>query len=353
MINNFNQKTKFFGDRASNASLTIACSLFLGAATVNIDSASAQTKYSRFADYCLNFYELPEATQITVRALIGAAWEDTVDTDECYATEERLSNIKGKELQLNAIHPDSITDLTPLTTIDRSITGLRLNVREAKDLTPLASFPNLELLVMEDGIVEDISPLSSLTQLKELSLKDNLISDLSPLSSLSNLEKLNLSGQAVYGKGVRDISPLSSLSNLRELNLSLNNIADVSPLSSLTRLERLNLNDNKITDISSLAPLSSLTYLTLGSNYIPSENRVCPIDVASVCEFGEQDIASGSNTVENEQPARQQTNTQPNHTEKTPDSIPNDDTTNEPTQNDNAVEEMIREAPKEILDGLF
>ena len=334
--------------------------MLLGIGGVAIESVSAQTKYNRFADYCLNFYELPEETKVVVQDLISAEaeyWVNVVDTDKCYAAEQELTNIKDKKLQLTIVEPDLILDLTPLTTIDQSITEIRANLPDVKDISPLAGFTNLELLEIKASNIKDITPLSSLTNLRELDLRGNLISDLSPLSSLTNLETLDLGGQGQGSpESLRELSPLSSLSSLRELRLSSNNIADVSPLSSLTRLERLHLQANQITDISSLSSLSSLTQLWLGGNYIAPENRVCPIDVVTACDFGSQrPIAENTDIDDIEQARPPQNGTQPNTTNRPQNSLPNNDRGNqpEPTDNNDIIEETIKDASEGVLDSIF
>ena len=359
-MNNLNRKI-ISCKTLHNTSLAIACSMLLGTGGVAIESVSAQTKYNRFADYCLNFYELPEETKVVVQNLISAEveyWVNVVDTDKCYAAEQELTNIEDKKLQLSIVEPDLILDLTPLTTIDQSITEIRANLQHVRDITPLAGFTNLELLEIETSNIKDISPLSSLTNIRELDLRGNLISDLSPLSSLTNLETLDLTKQGQGSpESLRELSPLSSLSSLRELKLSSNNIADVSPLSSLTRLEILHLRGNQITDISSLSSLSSLTQLWLGGNYIAPENRVCPIDVVTVCNFGSQrPIAKNTNVDDNSQQALPpQNGTQPNTNNRSQNPPPNNDSGNqpEPTENNDIIEETIKDASEGVLDSIF
>lgn len=381
IINNLSCRLKPIANRA------IISSLFLGLGFLAIKTASAQPTYNRFADYCLNYDRLPEATKATVRALaaktiIDESWDTIIGTDKCYKSEEELLNIKDKTFHVDTTL-GKISDLTPLTTIDPNIVEIYLPDEEIQDLRPLAAFPNLERLNLERNHISDLSGLSSLTKLKELNLNYNLISDLSPLSSLTNLEKLNLYNQAsaesywqgveagVEGdntnlprfddsisqdrdleKGLSDISPLASMTGLRELHLSSNKISDVSPLASLIRLETLHLIDNEITDISSLGTMSSLVILNAGKNYIPPEKRVCPIDVESVCDFSEQKTAAIENDVNSEQTAQpSSTPESQNYPTEIEDRPSRDNNTTNPIEEE--VRETIREVPGKVFDSLF
>lgn len=403
LLKGLNERSKPFANQA------IICSLLLGLGFIAAKNADAQPTYNRFADYCLNYDRLPEATKVTVRVLAdqsmnGENWDTIIGTDKCYQAEQGLLNIQDRKLHAT-VSLGTISDLTPLTTIDKNINDIYLPGHEIQDLRPLAAFPNLETLNLEKNLISDLTGLSSLNNLKELNLQHNLISDLSPLSSLTNLAKLNLYYQASaesYWQGVEagvkgdntnlprfddfisqdrslegnlsDISPLASMSGLREVYLGTNKISDVSPLASLTRLEMLYLDDNEITDVSSLGTMSSLVNLDLRRNYIPPEKRVCPIDVESVCDFSEQETAvnSSEDTVNTERTTQPQLNqnssvSQPqpqNPSSNSPDNSQESnpiESENRPTQQGNdtrnrveeEVRETIRDAPEKVFDSLF
>lgn len=385
ILNNLKCRLKIDFNRA------IVSSLFLGLGFLAIKTANAQPSYNRFADYCLNYDQLPEATKVTVRILANRSindetWDTIIGTDRCYQAEQELLNIEDRKFHATT-GLGTVSDLTPLTTIDRNIVEIYLPGQEIQDLRPLAVFTNLERLNLERNPISDLTGLSSLTKLKELNLNYNLISDLSPLSSLTNLEKLSLYSQEsaeIYWQAseeerqyplesnLRDITPLASMTGLRELLLGSNKIGDVSPLASLTRLEKLDLSNNEITDVSSLETMSSLVKLYVGKNYVPPENRICPIDIESVCDFSEQRTAANSaedavNTEQTAEPVdRNSSRSQSQPPNAPPSDAPNESNTYPPTSEDrptqdngttNRVEEevreTIREAPGKVLDSLF
>lgn len=181
------------------------------------------TKFTTFAQWCVNKADLPVETQRTVNAILGR-----FNTKDCNQAQKKLS---------------------ALTKFDLSNTGI-------SDLSPLSGQKNLTALSLAGNKISDLSPISGLTKLKGISLMGNQVSDLRPLSNLSNLAVLYLSWNKV-----RDVTPLSRLNSLTNLLLEGNQIRDASPLSSLT----------------------NLTILSLKSN--PLRNKSCPVQAKLPCSI--------------------------------------------------------------------
>ena len=148
-----------------------------------------------FADWCREKASLSPETKHTVEVLLEKA-----GTTECEAADRQLS----------------------------SLTELKLDGNQIRDIKPLASLPHLTDLNLENNQIKDIKPLASLTHLTDLNLDKNQIKDIKPLASLTNLTRLYLTNNQIS-----DIKPLASLTNLTRLDLDGNQIKDIKPLASL------------------------------------------------------------------------------------------------------------------------
>lgn len=123
--------------------------------------------------------------------------------------------------------------------------SLSLRHLRAKDLTCLASFPQLENLdVWQSESVQSLKGIDSLQHLKWLSLMElGPLPSLEPLICLSKLAELSLSGgvwkfQQLEG----DFAPVAALKSLRRLSItSFRGPTDVSPLLGLPLLEDLHI----------------------------------------------------------------------------------------------------------------
>jgi internalin A len=142
-----------------------------------------------FADWCREKASLSPETKHTVEVLLEKA-----GTTECEAADQQLS----------------------------SLTELKLDGNQIRDIKPLASLPHLTDLNLENNQIKDIKPLASLTHLTDLNLDKNQIKDIKPLASLTNLTGLYLTNNQIS-----DIKPLASLTNLTVLNLDGNQIKDI------------------------------------------------------------------------------------------------------------------------------
>ena len=156
----------------------------------------------------------------------------------------------------------NIRDLTGLE-FASSLTSLILDDNLISDISPLADLTKLTLLDLEGNLISDISPLARLIKLTRLGIERNSISDISPLAGLINLTWIHLQSNLIS-----DVSTLMHLIKLTELHLSDNLISDLSPLTGLTKLRWLHLQENSISNISPLAGLVQLAHLRLDRNPI-------------------------------------------------------------------------------------
>ncbi len=193
-----------------------------------------------------------------------------------------LKNLKNLK-SLSLVEIKELRDITPIAGLTQ-LTNLDLDTIHIDDLAPLAELKNLTKLNLNDNYITDISALSELTNLTVLRLYHNLVKDISPLEGLTNLTYLLLHGSindisalsgmtkldtlTLYANYITDITPLADLTNLTELRLEDNQISDITPLADLTNLTELRLEDNQISDITPLADLTNLTTLRLHNNQI-------------------------------------------------------------------------------------
>ena len=210
------------------------------------------------------------------------------------AIEDALGKVSGL--------PITTEDMTTMTSIKangtdiRDLTGLQFATElefvefrdnAISDLSPFAGLTKIVLIGISGNLISDLSPLSELIELRHLSMHNNPeITDLSPLKGLTNLDYISLVGSSK----ISDISPLAGLTNLKTIVIWGSPISDLSPLSGLTKLEGLDicgakdpdisvvgkltwlkglyLNENGISDISPLRNLKGLTHLSLAGNKI-------------------------------------------------------------------------------------
>ena len=260
------QKTNNKKPKGSGFALLIALSFAMGLYPWSLAAAEESAAFSSFAEWCLNRETLPSDAEHTVEVLLRLT-----GTNDCAASEEKLSNLTGLSLSNNRI-----SNLSPLSSL-KNVTSLSLSKNEIIDIAPVAALKNLTWLNLSQNQISDLTPLSKLKNLTSLSLSNNQISDLTPLKSLKELNWLSLSQNQIA-----DIKPLSKLKNLTSLNLNHNQISDISQLQSLENLTKLHLRDNQIADIEPLSSLKNLTYLELQDN--PLASYSCPLD-PYICNF--------------------------------------------------------------------
>lgn len=123
-------------------------------------------------------------------------------------------------------------------TEDRFIGGYRLHV---KDLTPLASVGNIEVLYLSNTLVNNLVPLSKTTTLRELYVNGTQIDSLAPLARLLGLQVLYASNTSVS-----DVSPLANMHQLRGLHLHSTLVSDLTPIVGLRELQWLHVGDAEL-----------------------------------------------------------------------------------------------------------
>ena len=139
---------------------------------------------------------------------------------------------------------------------NRKVTGLVLQAKEIKDITPLQALPGLEQLVLKGTGVTDLSALNGLT-LRELQIGRTGVADLSPLRGMP-LVALNCGGTVVD-----DLSPLSGM-RLRSLSVNGTAVRDLTPLQGMP----LAYLDCSVTPVTDLSPIAQCPLVEL----------VCPFD---------------------------------------------------------------------------
>lgn len=186
-----------------------------------------------------------------------------------------MLGIQGRDITL--------ADTYAVTTLD--FTQAEGGGQKFKDITPLASFVNLEeLRLIGNGIknigslvglnrlqrlqldfqaIADIGALAGMPLLDYVSIKENKIASIESLSGNEHLRCLDLTGNKI-----KDITPLATCGNLQDLYISSNQIADLTPLTQRMGLTTLHLVNNKIKDVAPLSGLTNLRGLMLGGNKI-------------------------------------------------------------------------------------
>jgi len=97
--------------------------------------------------------------------------------------------------------------------------ALDLGHNSLTDISFIANFPRLRVLILADNRISDISVVSQLKELEYVELFLNPITDASPLAELPKLQDLNL-----CCTGVRNVDPLLGMTTLRRLWLAHNGI---------------------------------------------------------------------------------------------------------------------------------
>lgn len=197
------------------------------------------------------------------------------------STDARLSGLNIlkyfaplRTLQLEYDACASLRDLSPLASHPSLETLVLVGCHRLEDLGPLAYLPHLSTLeLVECHRVRDLSPLShlrKLTCLKLIGMKE--VNDLTALSHLTNLTTLVLCGN----EAIRDLRPLSHLSNLSHLRLTFNNqlTFDRNGWTSETLFVGYERN-RPVLDLSALANLHHLTYL--GLDYCSGIHDLSPL----------------------------------------------------------------------------
>jgi internalin A len=149
---------------AQNTLIFLGLSAFLLGSTLSVKATPLPSANS-FTQWCLQKDSTSAAIRKTIDILLKKA-----GTSECQQADIKLSSLKKIDLYESNI----------------------------SDLSPLASFPKLEWLILSKNQISDLRPLSNLNALSHLFLSDNNISDLKPLSDLK-LSVLYLNNNPISG----------------------------------------------------------------------------------------------------------------------------------------------------------
>ncbi len=184
--------------------------------------------------------------------------------------------------------------------INRWYAGGKPSHGPVKDLSDLASMPNLEQIGVVAQQLEDISPLAELSRLNKVEFKHNYITDISVLAGMDHLTSVGINDNPV-----RDITPLTSCPNLAfldlcdvrsyepsviaqlgnfdfldisnptesyrwldgksilDLRIAWTGLDDLHMLDTVTRLEQLEIDHTEISDLSPLTRHKGLKVLKL------------------------------------------------------------------------------------------
>jgi len=228
---------------------------------------------------------------------------------------EPLKKLSGaKNLSVLTVAENPASGLSPLSSLKHLpikvlyVSGGDSYNKVISDLSPVAEFESLELLVAQDNIITKI-PENKWVNLKQLRLSFNKLSDISNIVSCKNLEKLQLSSNLL-----KDVSALSSLPKLRFVWLD-SNLIDTIPKSfeNLPGLSYLSVVGNNLRDIKNAAYFDKLEYFYdfyISYNFItdisPLKNlkylskveldKNCIKDFSPIADMIERGIVSGVDT---------------------------------------------------------
>ena len=177
----------------------------------------------------------PILRQCLVDAMQGAGMDTPTQADVITQDDlDALANTAHRYYGLSLSCDDGITTLEGLQYLhDPTLEVISARYGTITDLSPLAGFPNLYAVYMDQNSISDLSPLKDLTNLIFLTLSFNDISDISPLSSLQ-LRYLNIAGN-----NVDDLSPLTNVPlqsrppRQSGMDVAMNHISDLTVISSL------------------------------------------------------------------------------------------------------------------------
>ena len=176
---------------------------------------------------------------LKLKSLTELALPPAVTNEQLASVAVHLPNLRSLVIR----KAELITDILPISRLEKLDHVYFSGVKALRDLSPLAGLHHLKHLSVTFSAVEDLSPLSKLEKLNSLVLWGSRnLTDLTPLSDLKNLRSLGLNGC----HGIHDLTPLSGLANLQRLGLAnMKGLTDLSPLYGLRGLKRLDLTNSK------------------------------------------------------------------------------------------------------------
>ena len=173
---------------------------------------------------------------------------------------EQLVNLKTLEIDHNMIMllPENMGNLQKL----EKFTFSHNNV---KDINPIFSLTNLEVLVFTDNQIEDISAIRNMTKLSVITFLNNKVKDISAIKKLCKLKSLGAS----YNK-IEILPEFECFGVLQYIYLSFNNITNIPEMEGLDSLIEMWLDNNKLDDenLTKLDTLEHVSFLDVALNKI-------------------------------------------------------------------------------------
>ncbi len=142
---------------------------------------------------------------------------------------------KLKNLRIMRIALENITDLAPLTGLDK-LEKIDLRHNPVKDISPLAALPALRDLCLYETRVSDLSSLSSCTMLETVEVGKTKVSSMNAFQGIISLKSLFMTDTPL-----ETLSGIESLSRLETLSLPAVTDGNLRPLLSLPRLKDVSL----------------------------------------------------------------------------------------------------------------
>jgi Leucine-rich repeat (LRR) protein len=174
-----------------------------------------------------------------------------------FATEQKKHTV---QMLMDAVNETSVERAFEKLS---KLKSLCLSNKEIKDLSPIGSFTQLEVLDLSGNKIQDVNPIRQMRSLIFLDLSNNQIKNLDVIGYLSNINLLDLSRNEI-----EDISPIKNLLSVFFLYLRSNDIENINDLDALKRLRVLDLSKNEIEDIKALGKLLFLQELYLQENQV-------------------------------------------------------------------------------------
>ena len=159
----------------------------------------------------------------------------------------------------------------------------KLDIFDAKDLSELLCFKNLEALNIEVGEYKDLNVLKQLTNLRELHLSAIEADDMSAVWELeqvtnfgldyccdfpSAVKFMRLKKLLFMGMALSDPALLRGFAEMEELHLYICVLNDIGFVADMKKLKVIDVGYNRVTDISSLAVLGKLEIVSFWGNKI-------------------------------------------------------------------------------------
>jgi Leucine-rich repeat (LRR) protein len=236
--------------------MLVLASLPLGATTALAEARRPSTGALTFVEYCENGPRIPASQRPVAELMVSRV-----------RAEAEAAGSAGLDCAALAVAAATMFRLDEgMVFLDVSLSG----EPSSYDLTPLASLPALEdlVLVLAGISAANMEVLARFTQLKQLHLVC-AAPELEPcpwerselVGRLSGLEMLLVSGMRLESSRA-----LASLGNLKKLSLEKTTLRDLAGIGLLVGLRDLSVEASAVVDVTDLMALINLRTLTLSGN---------------------------------------------------------------------------------------